>query len=151
MTGYRGKNQGFSLVEVLVALAIFLIGVLAVATLQLTSISANTKANLMTSGTNLTKSKLEELMALNFGNADLQDLDGDGAAGLGDIGFDDKTDTLGDADYGPIPDTGSQRVYWNVAQNVPASGMLTIRVIGRWQEKGQWKETRLDFVRSSSY
>ncbi len=150
MTGYRVKNQGFSLVEVLVALAIFLIGVLAVATLQLTSISANSKANLMTSGTSLTKSKLEELMARDFDHGDLKDIDGDGTAGLGHISFDNDKDTQPDADYGPFPDTGPQRVYWNVAADVPAPGMLTIQVIGRWQEKGQWKETRLDFVKSSS-
>ena len=55
-----GANQGFSLIEVLIAMAIFSIGVLAVGTLILSTTRNNTNCNIMTQATMLARAKIEE-------------------------------------------------------------------------------------------
>jgi len=53
-------NQGFSLIEVLISMAIFSIGVLAVGTLILSTTHNNTNGNIMSQATMLTRAKIEE-------------------------------------------------------------------------------------------
>jgi len=55
-----GANQGFSLIEVLIAIAIFSIGILAVGTLVLSTTSNNTSGNILTQATMLARAKMEE-------------------------------------------------------------------------------------------
>jgi len=55
------KNKGFTLIEVLIALAIFSIGILAVGSMQLWNTKNNTTANITTQATMLARQKLEEL------------------------------------------------------------------------------------------
>ena len=54
-----GANQGFSLIEVLIAMAIFSIGVLAVGTLILSTTRNNTNGNILTQATMLARAKIE--------------------------------------------------------------------------------------------
>lgn len=67
MTAHTGhsrliKNQdGLTLIETLIALAIFSIGILGVAQLQLWNIKNNTTGNITTQATMLARAKLEEL------------------------------------------------------------------------------------------
>jgi len=56
----RGADQGFSLIEVLIAMAIFSIGILAVGTLILSTTDNNTNGNLLTQATMLARAKMEE-------------------------------------------------------------------------------------------
>jgi type IV pilus assembly protein PilV len=55
-----GANQGFSLIEVLIAMAIFSIGVLAVGTLILATSRNNTNGNILSQATMLARAKIEE-------------------------------------------------------------------------------------------
>jgi len=55
-----GADQGFSLIEVLIAMAIFSIGILAVGTLTLSTTRTNTDGNLLTEATMLARAKMEE-------------------------------------------------------------------------------------------
>jgi type IV pilus modification protein PilV len=57
---FPGANQGFSLIEVLIAMAIFSIGILAVGTLILSTIRNNTNSNILTQATMLARAKIEE-------------------------------------------------------------------------------------------
>ncbi len=144
--------RGFTLIEIIVALTIFAVGILAVATLQVNSMQSNTKANLLTQASVLAQGKMEELVALSFDHDSLKDLDLDGAAGLGDSGFDNDNTTDGDADFGPAPDNGQFGIYWNIAEDMPAVagvGTKTIRVVVRWQERGQWKNTTISYVKTN--
>jgi prepilin-type N-terminal cleavage/methylation domain-containing protein len=59
------RTDGFSLLEVLVAISIFAIGILAVASMQLTSIQGNAFGNEMTAATFLAQAKLEELKSVS--------------------------------------------------------------------------------------
>ncbi|HXV20929.1 MAG TPA: prepilin-type N-terminal cleavage/methylation domain-containing protein [Desulfuromonadales bacterium] len=56
------NQQGFTLAEVLVALTIFAIGLLAVAGMQVTAIQTNSKANTLTAATAFAEGVLEEVL-----------------------------------------------------------------------------------------
>jgi len=58
---FPGANQGFTLIEVLIAMAVFSIGILAVGTLILSTTRNNTNGNLMTQATMLARAKIEEV------------------------------------------------------------------------------------------
>jgi len=76
---HESNNQnGFTIIEVLFAMLIFAIGMLAVATMQITSIEGGTQANIRTESTSVASAKLEELMFLPFADPLLLDTDGDG-------------------------------------------------------------------------
>jgi type IV pilus assembly protein PilV len=63
--------KGFTLIEVLIVLAIFSIGILAVAAMQMTSTKGNASARRITEATALAENQLENLMQVSYGHADL--------------------------------------------------------------------------------
>ncbi len=62
----RLNQQGFTLTEVLIALSIFTVGVLAVATMQTSSIRHNTAARLASEGVFLAERQMETFMAATY-------------------------------------------------------------------------------------
>ena len=75
MQSYKQKMQmdikGFTLIEVLIGMAIFTIGILAVATMQMTSTNGNASARRITELTALAENQIENLMQLSYDHADL--------------------------------------------------------------------------------
>ncbi|MEJ2100590.1 MAG: prepilin-type N-terminal cleavage/methylation domain-containing protein [Desulfobacterales bacterium] len=71
ITTPRIDERGFTFLEVLIVIAIFSIGVLAVAVMQVTAINTNTSARLSGEATALAANQLEALMTLNYEHADL--------------------------------------------------------------------------------
>jgi prepilin-type N-terminal cleavage/methylation domain-containing protein len=67
----RSSQEGFSLIEVLIALAVFSIGILAVASLQITSTNGNALARKVTEATAVAKSQMEYLTTLAYDHNDL--------------------------------------------------------------------------------
>jgi len=63
--GINGKN-GFTLIEVLVAMAIFSIGILAVASMQLAGTKGSSSARLSSEAAVLAQSQMESLIALKY-------------------------------------------------------------------------------------
>ena len=61
-------DRGFTFVELLMVIAIFSIGILAVASMQVTSINANSSARISGEATALAANKIEELMASDYNN-----------------------------------------------------------------------------------
>lgn len=55
------ENNGFTLIEVLIAIAVFSIGILAVASMQLFNTKNNTTGNIMTQATMLARAQIEQL------------------------------------------------------------------------------------------
>jgi len=60
---YRFDDQGFSLVELLVAMTVFTIGLLGVAGMQLAAIRGNSSSNSLTVADNLAAGVLEEILS----------------------------------------------------------------------------------------
>ena len=61
-----GTDRGFTLVEVLIAMFIFTIGILAVATMQIAAMTGNSSADHATARVVNAQQKLEQLFALPF-------------------------------------------------------------------------------------
>jgi type IV pilus assembly protein PilV len=63
--------KGFTLIEVLIVMAIFSIGILAVAAMQMTSTKGNASARRITEATALAENQIENLMQVSYDHADL--------------------------------------------------------------------------------
>ena len=100
------REDGFTLMEVLIAMVIFAVGMLAVATMMITATDSNGNARRLTEANSAAMDKLENLMSLPYTHADLQDVNGDGDGGLNNTG--------GTADYSEVFG-GVYTVNWNVA------------------------------------
>ena len=64
-------HQGFTLMEVLIAMAVFAIGILAVFSMQMTATSSNAMARGLTENYTAAMDKVEELLMLPYDDADL--------------------------------------------------------------------------------
>ena len=67
----KGSDPGFTLVEVLIVVAIFSIGILAVASMQITAVKGNASARRVTEATALAENQLEILLELPYDHNDL--------------------------------------------------------------------------------
>lgn len=144
------QQAGFTLIEIMIALTVFAVGILAVAAMQGTALRAATTAEQHTRARTAAKSKAECLLALPFDHTDLVDRDGDGAGGLEDTGSDSVGDPGAEADYGPITLQDGMRLYWNIAEDTPRSGTKTICVTTLWDAKGKVRRARLTFSRTDN-
>ena len=129
------KEKGFSLIEVIIAIGILSVGILGVATMQVTSIRGNAFADKVTQATTWGGDRIEKLACLQWDSAFLQDSDGDGVNGLNDTGFDNDTDTQGDSDQ-PLIQQGQYTIQWNVAEDDLIGETKTVHVIVTWSDHG---------------
>jgi prepilin-type N-terminal cleavage/methylation domain-containing protein len=164
----KTRNQGFSLIEVMVAMAVLSIGILAVAAMQIRAVKGNAWASEQAGALALAEDRLESLMLLPYNTPTgalhplLADTNGDGNAGLDndDDGnndmFTDPSDghTLypGPADHADpnnpmtTPDgRGQYNVFWNTEQ--PGNNTTTIRVIVTWGQESP-RRVALDFIKA---
>jgi hypothetical protein len=158
-------NRGFSLLEVLLGVSVFMIGMLGVTALNISSLKSNTFSGNLSEASVIAADKLEEILAMDYGDDDLVDTDGDGTGqdenkdGIDDDAVtidthDDDTnfgldDIEGEADY---PEEGIGRnamydLYWNVAEDEPVPNTKTVNVIVRWQIKDVWRQINMSTIR----
>jgi prepilin-type N-terminal cleavage/methylation domain-containing protein len=130
---HRSRPQsctGFSLIEVLVAMAIFSIGILAVYSMQIYSIRGNTSARGITENITLASAKVEELLAQTYDHADL------------DVGLHQAT----------VPG-GYQSLQWQVSEDCLGADFqghkcVQVRVTSVASALRQ-KDIRIDFVKAN--
>ncbi|UCF05582.1 MAG: type II secretion system protein [bacterium] len=101
------SQKGIGLIEIIIAMLIFGVGIMAAIRTLPDSNTATTRARNLTVATNLAQEKIEELMALPYNNADL-------SAG-------NHNDPLN-----PLEIHYTRT--WNVTNNVPVTGMKRITV-----------------------
>jgi prepilin-type N-terminal cleavage/methylation domain-containing protein len=151
------KQEGYTLIEILIAIAILAFGLMAVATMQVTAIKTNAIASGISQGLTLGQAKVEELMNLSYNHSELDDDGGGISNGTGQDADDDGVDDDGD-NFGLDDTTGADgseangsryTTYWNIAVDEPVISSKTIRVIVTWTEKGRNKSIKLDFVKTS--
>ncbi len=107
------NNQGFTLIEVLIALAVFAIGILGVFTLQLTAIKGNASARGVTENYLSGMDKVEELMARPFNDPLLN------AGGPYTLATDvDGIDNDGDGTVDEAGESGYINIQWQVQDNI---------------------------------
>ncbi|MEW6615754.1 MAG: type II secretion system protein [Thermodesulfobacteriota bacterium] len=136
------SQKGFTLLEILIAITILSIGLLALAEMTVYVIKSNTFGNKVTDATVLAQDKLEELRNLSYTDAQLDDTDSNTADISTDIHSDTTLFTSPDHSDGYPNDATGQTVtislspqrVWNVASDTPASGTKTVTVIVGWND-----------------
>ena len=101
-------DRGFTLVEVMIGMAIFFIGFLAIGSMQITAINGNADAREATEAATRATDQLETLIALPY-------------------------DSI--VDGGPVTD-GAYTVSWAVLPDTPLNNTKTITVTVDWQQRG---------------
>jgi len=98
------KNQGYTLIEVLIAMAIFAVGFLALASLQIKSISQNASSRMATDATTMAIESMERLISLPYNHGDLDQ---------------------GNNPHG-TQTTAGYTIEWNIQADVPITATKTI-------------------------
>ncbi|MCK5229127.1 MAG: prepilin-type N-terminal cleavage/methylation domain-containing protein [Desulfobulbaceae bacterium] len=139
------SNRGFSILEVLLAMAIFMAGMLGVVALQISSTKGATFSGNLSEASFHASNKLEELMEASYGDDRLDDDDpANSLAGLDDTCANaDGCDQL-------VGRNGNFTVYWNVAVDEPISNCKTIRVFCEWAVKSQTHKVEFNGIRSKT-
>lgn len=142
----HSHQQGFTLMEVLIAIAIFSIGMLAVGSMQITAINTNAKSRNSTTVVTYAKDKAEELMALDYEHADL---DADPAVNPHTPAADvDGIDNDEDGQIDELGEAGQVSITWNVIDDLPIAGTKSIRVTVVRTVGANQRSASLDFIKA---
>ena len=131
------EEHGFTLIEVMIAIAIFSIGIMATWALQNGSTRGNTKARYLTSASTYAADRLERLIQLPYTHADLTAgphtpaLDADGI----DNNYNGEIDEPGES--GPL------RLTWQVTDDSPIVRTKTVRVDVVWRDPLQQRSVSI--------
>ena len=99
-----GNEHGFTFIEVVIAMAIFSIGILGVAAMQTTAAGGNSSARRVTNIANVAADHVERLISLPYNHTDLDSGSHNGPAAT------------------------EYSVNWTVTDDTPVSGTKTLRV-----------------------
>lgn len=124
LTFIRNGEKGFTLIEILIAITIFAVGMLAVAGMQISGIQGNATAKALTGGASWAADRVERLMSLSYDHADL-------AGGA----HPDQTE-------------GRYTISWNVTDNAPINNVKTVAVTVRWEDRGRDKSLTLNYYKA---
>ena len=130
------KNDGFTLIEAIMAVAVFSIGILSIYLVQTTAVRGNATASGITTASNWASDQIEQLLALGYNDPLLADDDDNGTGGLGET-----VDTGGTviADGSATSTDSRYTIYWNVADNQPIPNIKQITVLVTMVERGVLK------------
>ena len=133
---FTTNERGFSLLEVVVALGIFSIGILAIAGLQITATSGNAKARFQTEAAALAQDVVERLLALDYIRDEVPA-----------VRSEFNTADNGNREY---KDPSSRySIDWTVSgPNTPIDRAITINVTVRWWAYGLPRRYNLTFIKT---
>ena len=159
----KDNQNGFTMIEILIATLVFAIGILGVAIMQISAIKGNSFASGLTEASTLAQDKMEELMMLDYNDLKLTDTDGDGTNMDGNNdGADDSGNNFGLLDPlflppGPAPPlhaadyqspSGIYTIYYNIADNVPGTNTKTIGIVVTWGPQDEYVLVRRIAIQS---
>lgn len=147
----KAKNkinaQGYTLIEVLIAMAVFAVGILAIFSMQVTATSGNALARGLTENYTAAMDKVEELLALSYDDANLDPAGSPFTPAQDDDGIDNDGD--GVIDEGG--ETGHLIISWQVWQNsLWAQNIKSVRVtLTSTVNSGDQRTINIDFFKAN--
>lgn len=114
-TGCRIHEEGFTLIEVMIALVIFSVGILGIGQMQIAAIQGNYSAHQFHEALTVAQNKIDTLKSLPYDTL-LSGFDGD----------------------------GKYTLFWNIAVDEPVVNAKKIRMIVRWQDHSISRRIALD-------
>ena len=125
------SDDGFTLMELLIAISILAVGLLAIATMQMRSMQVSGYAGDMTAGTTVAQDKLEDLLTRAYDDPALDDV------------------TAVDTNTTVTETSGPFTITTNVDTDKPIVNTKTIEVIVTWSERGVAKTSRIVGVKAA--
>ncbi|MFC1863123.1 prepilin-type N-terminal cleavage/methylation domain-containing protein [Thermodesulfobacteriota bacterium] len=119
------REDGFTIIEVIFAMTILVVGLLAVATMQVTAIRGNSTSMDVSSAIDLVQDRVDKLLSVNIGHADLSPGN----------------------HPDPVPDDKFE-ITWSVQNNTPIFNVKTINVTVEWNDRGLTKQHSFEFMRT---
>jgi type IV pilus assembly protein PilV len=119
------NNNGFTLIEVLVAMVILSVGLLGTAALITGIISSNKLSNRISTATTCAQDKMEEIRG---------------------VGYDDAENESGTENYSNILNYLLYKRITDVVAGNPAAGMKTVTVTVYWDADAHWVELKTILV-----
>ena len=128
----HAREEGWTLIEVLVAIVILTVGLLAVGTMQISAIRGNFMSGNTSIALTLAGEKMEDLFNRNYTDAALADTTSGNNGNLTLITGTDHEEQV--SDNGVVGAGGFYRRIWNIADTAtPMPTMKEIAVIVTWQ------------------
>jgi type IV pilus assembly protein PilV len=131
------NDAGFTLIEVLIALMVFSIGILGISLMQLQAIRGNSVANHLTEATVFGSDQIEQMLSWDYDDNRLSD---------------NNAYTMPDgnpADGHQADSDNFCQAYWQINDNTPpVPGSKTIDVTVFWNQKGALKRFTLSVVKA---
>jgi len=127
------NENGFTLVEVMVAITVFAVGILAAASMQITSTQTNASARGITESTMAGSMQMERLMGRPWSHPDLVDRS--------------RLDEVELADLPPAQiNVGRSQISWTVRDNIPTQDTKTVVMTITTNDRGIVKTITLNKV-----
>jgi type IV pilus assembly protein PilV len=127
----KSNEKGFALIEIMIAITVFTIGMLAVASMQFRAVKGNSFARGLTEATTLAQDRMEKLIGLFYTDPLL------GGANT----------TATDHNDPDNPVYGRYDIFWNIAPDNPIK-VKEIKVIVRWTDKGTEKSCNITSMKA---
>lgn len=137
------ENKGFTIVEVMIALAIFSIGYLAYSGLQISATKSNTKARWLTLAVTCATDRIEQLLDLPYTHANL-------AAGTHTLAeAADGIDNNSDGRIDEPGESGPLAFNWTVTDDVPIANVKTINISISWSNAYGQHSMNLEYYKAN--
>ena len=145
------RQQGFTLIEVLIAVTLLTVGILAAASMQISALGGNSLAIRVTTASTLAASAIEELMQIGYDDARLDD-----TVALNPATFATNalyTEALNaalnaqDVSAHTLSAADGFEIFYQVADDYPLVDCKTIRVMVRRDDRGVMRTVTFDFIK----
>jgi type IV pilus assembly protein PilV len=142
-------DRGFTLIEILIAMTIFAIGMLAIGAIQITATKTNAIARDVTDKSNIAKGLVENLMTLRYNDPALTA--GEHSLSAGNLRQDnDGIDNDNDGRVDEDEEAGFISVSWNVQNGKPVPNTKSIEVtVNRTSVLAGTRQVTLTFIKGN--
>jgi len=143
------RDRGFSILEVLIGMSLFMVGLLGVTALQISSLKSSSFAGNLSEATTMAASRIEEIMSWKFDDprlTDKQTSGNDGHGWDGPNGGQDKIGALADDNETGLGRNNMYSIFMNISESDPMSGAKRINIIVYWEIKEVPRQISIPFT-----